>query len=263
LPPSLTEALDSIVKADLLNWRDVWFHRLLWSTAAVALGLAFEGPELWLEIRHIRLDRRDRRMFFAPTRHEIGSTWKMLAFIGWVLIVLGVMGEGIFEAMVSRVDDQVQTFSDILLEDAQRQAGDARMRTAELEKEAAQLRLQMADRHITLAQRQKMLSILKPRSGASASIEFLTPSGTDAPEFSEEIREIFRDAGWKVPKPTGVLLSRNSPVRGFVIEGGKTKPELRAARKALQVLDSRVLYELPPVGVTAPPAAVMIYVGSK
>jgi hypothetical protein len=263
LPPSLTEALDSIVKADLLNWRDVWFHRLLWSTAAVALGLAFEGPELWLEIRHIRLDRRDRRMFFAPTRHEIGSTWKMLAFIGWVLIVLGVMGEGIFEAMVSRVDDQVQTFSDILLEDAQRQAGDARMRTAELEKEAAQLRLQMADRHITLAQRQKMLSILKPRSGASTSIEFLTPSGTDAPEFSEEIREIFRDAGWKVPKPTGVLLSRNSPVRGFVIEGGKTKPELRAARKALQVLDSRVLYELPPVGVTAPPAAVMIYVGSK
>lgn len=125
MPPSFIEALDNMVKADLLSWRDMWFHCLLWSTGAVAIGLAFEGPELYFELSHIRLDRRDRRMFLAPTSHEIAPRWKMIAFVGWILIVLGVVGEGIFEAMVSRTDGQVQTFNNILLETAQREAGAA------------------------------------------------------------------------------------------------------------------------------------------
>jgi hypothetical protein len=114
LPPEFIEALDNMVKADLLNWRDAWFHCLLWSTGAVAIGLFFEGPELWHEIRHILMDRRDRRMFFALTSHEVPPRWKVLAFVGWIMIAVGVAGEGIFEAMVSRADGQVQTFNDIL-----------------------------------------------------------------------------------------------------------------------------------------------------
>jgi len=125
LPPEFVEALDNLVRADLLQWRDMWFHWLLVSTGIVAVGLALEGPELWHEIRHIRLDRRDRRMFFVHTSHEVPPRWKVFAFCGWILIVIGVMGEGIFEGMVSRADSQVQTFDNILLEAAQKAAGAA------------------------------------------------------------------------------------------------------------------------------------------
>ena len=127
MPLSLIETLDDMVKADLLSWRDMWFHCLLWSTAAVALGLVFEGPELWLEIKHI-----------GSTSHTIPPKWKILAFVGWLLIVLGVAGEGIFEAMVSRADGQVQTFNDTLLTAAQREAGAAK-HSAESAAEAARL----------------------------------------------------------------------------------------------------------------------------
>jgi hypothetical protein len=126
LLPSFIEALDNIVKADLLSWRDMWFVCLLWSTGTVAVGLALEFPELWGEIEHIWLDRQDRRRFFALTSHEIPPRWKVLAFVGWILIVAGVAGEGIFEAMVSRADGQVQTFNDILLEAARKEAGSAK-----------------------------------------------------------------------------------------------------------------------------------------
>jgi hypothetical protein len=53
-------------------------------------------------------------MFFALTSHEVPPRWKVLAFVGWIMIAVGVAGEGIFEAMVSRADGQVQTFNDIL-----------------------------------------------------------------------------------------------------------------------------------------------------
>jgi hypothetical protein len=264
LPPEFINTLDKLVKTDLLNWRDTWFHCLLWSTAVVGLGLALEGPELWLEIKHITLDRRDRRNFFALSHHEIPPKLKVLAFIGWLLIVIGVVGEGAFEAMVSRADGQVQTFNDILLEDAQRQAGNARIRTAELEKEAAQLRLQIADRHITFQQRQEMLAMLRPQAGTGVLVEYVTPSGTDAPEYAIEIGGVFHDAGWKVTPSLGRLITMNPPLHGFAVEGGAK--ESRAAKKALGLLDKRVHIAPPtpsPETGQIRKTGMVIYVGSK
>ena len=127
MPLSFIKALDNAVKGDLLNWRDEWFVCLLISTGVVAIGLLFELPELALEIRHIRQDRRDRNMFFVTSHHEAPPKWKILAFVGWFLIVLGVAGEGVFEMLVSRVDGQVQTLNNVLFESTQKEATAAAM----------------------------------------------------------------------------------------------------------------------------------------
>lgn len=137
MPQSLIQALDNIVRADLLKWRDMWFDCLVASTIVVAVGLGLEYFELREELKHLRLDRRDRQMFFKPTPHEIAAKWKVLAFAGWVLIVVGVVCEIGFETMVSLADSKVQTFNDTLLEDTRREAMLAVERAAGLEKEAA------------------------------------------------------------------------------------------------------------------------------
>jgi hypothetical protein len=49
-------------------------------------------------------------------------------------------------------------------------------------------------------------------------VEFLTPSGTDAPEFAKEIGDVFHDAGWNVTQPTGALVTMTPAVHGLAIE---------------------------------------------
>jgi hypothetical protein len=163
LPPELVDALDNLVKADLLQWRDMWFHCLLWSTGIVALGLALEGPELWHEIKHILLDRRDGRMFFVRTSHEVPPRWKVWAFVGWVLIVVGVIGEGIFEGIVSSADGKVQTFNNILLEATQREAGSAAKSAKTAHDEADAVKMETAELTIRLGNAAKQLGMVEHR----------------------------------------------------------------------------------------------------
>jgi hypothetical protein len=125
IPSSLISALDNLVKEEFANWRDVWFDWLLTATALVLVGLALEGPELYHEIRHLWLDRRDEKQHFVLTDHKIRPRWKLLSFIGWILIVVGVAGEGFFETMVSLADGKIQTFNNIILDSTIREAGDA------------------------------------------------------------------------------------------------------------------------------------------
>jgi hypothetical protein len=51
---------------------------------------------------------------------------KLVGLLGWVLVVVGVAGESIFEALEARADGILQTFNEILLTDAQKQASDAK-----------------------------------------------------------------------------------------------------------------------------------------
>src|ERR1700732_229944 len=104
LPPALAGTIDDLMRADLQSWRDWWFGWLLVSTATVGLGLALEGPELWFEIRDISRRRRDRRRFFVTWPTDPPDWMKLLAFAGWILIVLGVVGEGAIEGVVYQAD---------------------------------------------------------------------------------------------------------------------------------------------------------------
>jgi hypothetical protein len=113
---SLREALqyiDELTKTDLQHLRDWYFLWLLISSGVVALGVILEGPEVVHEISAMF-----RRTSLAETKKPRWITWLGLA--GWFFVVLGVAGEGIAEALVSKADGLVQTFNDILLTDAQR-----------------------------------------------------------------------------------------------------------------------------------------------
>jgi hypothetical protein len=110
----LIERLDNSIRLDLQKFSDSLFLWVWVSAIVVLVGVALEGPELLHEM-------------WPNTFSIFSSRWvKKIGLIGWLLVVLGVAGEGIFEIVEYRAEGLLQTFNDILLADAQRSAGSAR-----------------------------------------------------------------------------------------------------------------------------------------
>jgi hypothetical protein len=115
IDPEFLRQVDNVIRFDLQSWRDLFFHLLIWSSVFVAIGVALEGPEVIHEVRNI----------WRLPKLEAPSWIKLVGLLGWILVVGGVAGEGVFEGALSVSDGQIQTFDEILLANAQRQAGDA------------------------------------------------------------------------------------------------------------------------------------------
>jgi ABC-type uncharacterized transport system ATPase subunit len=140
-------SMDELIRIDLQNLRDLYFWWLLFCTGVVALGVLLEETEDLLSSRlKSRLDP-SKGVFVPPFR--LLSAIKLATKLGWILIIAGVVGEGVSEALVSKVDGLLTTFNTTLLSDAAKrssdadvQAAEAKKRSGELEREAAELRKQ-------------------------------------------------------------------------------------------------------------------------
>lgn len=148
----IVRKLDDLIRADLQALRDSYFQYLLWASAVVAIGVLLEGPEVIHEARSLL-----RNSSIGTIVHA--QKWiTAVALIGWILVVLGVGGEGVAEGYVSRTDGTLQTFNEILLADAQRQAA-----AAEEESAYAIVRASKADLNRVELQA-KILGIFGPRT---------------------------------------------------------------------------------------------------
>ena len=145
LRPDTLKGVDDLIRATHEAFREACFNWLLVATALVVIGLVLEGPELSHEISSIIRNWRFNRKFHFSLPEQHAPDWvKLLAFVGWILIVLGVGGEFIADSFVSKADGYVQTFDEILLHEAQtrtafasERASAAYERAAETEREAA------------------------------------------------------------------------------------------------------------------------------
>jgi hypothetical protein len=126
-PPELANKIDDLMKDDLLYWRSLCFGWLLLATKIVVVGLVIEGSELIYEMFLIvRRKVREHRWGFRLLKAEIPEWMKIVAFVGWLLIVVGVSGEWIADGIVSDADRNIEAFNAILLRDANKAAGDAK-----------------------------------------------------------------------------------------------------------------------------------------
>ncbi|HWZ30423.1 MAG TPA: hypothetical protein VNX18_03775 [Bryobacteraceae bacterium] len=115
--------LDFLIKTDIQGMRDEYFAWLLILTGVVALGIILEGPEVVHEAR-----------LAISGRNEAKRRWiTILALLGWILVAVGVAGEGASEALVAKADGLLQNFNDILLSVAMSDASNARERAANVE----------------------------------------------------------------------------------------------------------------------------------
>jgi hypothetical protein len=156
---SLVANLDEMVRKDLEAFRAVFFVRLVASTVAVVVGVILEEAQDWMPPvkRILRLD--------PITEYR----WaKKLVKLGWILIVIGVAGEGLFEVYVSKADSILSTFNNILLTEARREASDAVLRAATANVEVAEAEKQAAANELEAQQLKaeniRLEAIIAPRS---------------------------------------------------------------------------------------------------
>lgn len=116
LPNGFVDLLDNSIREELQKNSDGYFSWVIVSAIVVAIGVAMEGPEvlheLWPRLfAWFTWTSKDRLRRFERAVKKIG-------LVGWLLVVIGVAGEGVFELLQNRAEGQLQSFNAILLKDA-------------------------------------------------------------------------------------------------------------------------------------------------
>jgi hypothetical protein len=97
-------------------------------TVLVAIGVIMEGPEIVHEARDAWFQCRGRRV----TSRRIAPWITLVGALGWLLIAIGVAGEGYWEVQVSHDDEAITSFDEQKLGDAEKSAATATALAAEL-----------------------------------------------------------------------------------------------------------------------------------
>jgi hypothetical protein len=111
----------SPVKDELESVRGCFFWLLIVCTAIAAIGVVLETAEDWFPVGKPILDMNTG--IFMPSSF---TRWrKAVVNLGWKLVILGVVGEGIFEVGTSGADEMLQNFTRTLLAITTDEAGSA------------------------------------------------------------------------------------------------------------------------------------------
>ncbi|HLW82602.1 MAG TPA: hypothetical protein VKS20_11250 [Candidatus Acidoferrales bacterium] len=279
-PGSVSDGLNALVRQDFEAYRDSWFLYLLAWTAVVIFGIIFEGPEVVHDVVGMLHKKK------SSTGHEatIPSWIKVLATIGWLFIVLGLVGEGISEAFVSKADGLIQTFNDNELAATETQVGNVNLivalaneRAGQFEDDAAklktenlQLETEIAPRRLTDGQ-EKQLSQLSAFAGNVIEIKSYT-NDTESAVLGYQIALDLLRSGIQVTNNLLTMESTQSIDFGISVTG----PNKELVERLSRILSTPDLlgHETLSMGgrpnvvvlsgvVQGPPAAATIVVGEK
>lgn len=258
----LNPFIDEAIKRDLGAQRDFLLHLLWLATLVVAFGVVLEGIEHFTRHPKYRLDPRTGKAVIRWTLIAIRSS---VITAGWALVAIGVVGEFVFENLVSGAEERVQTFNNTLIEISRREAAFANESAAmaivyasRLDREAQKFRAQAreAERRIgELAEgsRLELKRLAKPRTLGNNDemkrlhLELVKYSGTtftlytypngEAIDFALEIYNMLTVAGWKViPWPGGIMdkFGINYGDRNMINGGGGQWPALLALSRVME-----------------------------
>lgn len=189
----IVQALSLAKAASLERLRDCWFDCLLVCTAIVGVGLVLEGPEIFHETGIIpRRKSVELKYWLTPSidrreKPDHVPLWKkVFAAVGWVFIVLGVMGEGVSEAFVHKYDTALSNLNSAIIEAEQ---------LARVKLEAT-----VAWRRLSPKQQTIMSDNLKPFAGPRVGVSYLNGEA-EGLGFSNDIAEALRAAKWNIFSP--------------------------------------------------------------
>lgn len=245
-PPSPDVIRDGLVRASEKS-----FHWVLGWGGLVALGCALEVGETWVSLK----DWFRFRRFGSIPEENHGSWLKPIAAIGLLFVVLGIVGETICEAFVSKEETDIRAHDEGLLGQAQQQAASANQVAAQLGKDTqalkteaetqkgiaeserlARLKLEreMSPRRLTAQQIEEIGKSLKPFAGKTVSVATYR-SDPEAMILALQIMEGLTKAGLLVHNMVGAYSAVGLPISlGVVVDtNSSNKPLESALLKAL------------------------------
>lgn len=146
-----------------------WFLWLLISGAVVALGCLLEIPETRFSLMQWWRLKRCR-----PPREENPASWRVpAASVGLLLVIVGVVGEVVFEGLASNADARLRAHESEVLSAAELKAATANQEAEEAKRDAEAERLQrlqlearIAWRHLTPEQQRDLFEkVARPFPG--------------------------------------------------------------------------------------------------
>ncbi len=253
-----TRVLDDAIRKSDQSLRDGYFHALLFCTVLVLIGVILEEAEdIPLPIRW---------HFFDPetgtvrTRHALRKWIHRIAKCGWLLIVLGVLGEGLFEELASRADGILQRFDEITVnsaednaEDAQRSAKNASQAASDAEANASGARREAKALAVELMSTKDQLLATERRLASETqrtlSLEQQFSWRTVTPEQKDRLRKLLLSFN---PRAKGKFL--NLPLWNLVINISYLNQNAEAEEYAGEVKDALegLGAEIPEMGMTEP-----------
>ena len=102
------------VRQSLIDRSDRWFFWLVVSSIVVGIGVCLEAPESTIALK--RWFRHWRREPDVPPEDE-RSLAIPASYLGLLLVILGVAGEGIFEALSSNAETTLRAHDEQVLGD--------------------------------------------------------------------------------------------------------------------------------------------------
>jgi hypothetical protein len=205
VPPEILRHLDDLVRLDLQNLRDSYFDWLLAATYVVLVGCAMEGPEIVLDV-HESLTRRGRILLAEP--HPFWVV--ILSAVGWLFIVGGIVGEGVYETLVSSADGSLQTFNNITLASASERALNAEIiaknldsKNLSLQIDLLKLRREAGARRLTGEQIETMRRVLEHTPTPITVVSHFMDA--EASDFADDFRSALALAHWNVQRNSTAL----------------------------------------------------------
>jgi hypothetical protein len=210
VPPEIVAKLNECAQHDSTHLRGIWFMVLVVFTVLVGLGLILEVFELWHEILSVLRERNERfkyRIVLSEKRLEI---YKVVAFVGWMLIVAGVLGEGYSEVRIHVLSTVIDECSNARMVELQYEAGDAAKSAQIAHDEADAVKIEADELTGRLANAARQLGILEQDTRVQGPRWKLLEAGKDV--FVRELRPF---AGQKV---TVISCGHISPPEQYKLE---------------------------------------------
>jgi hypothetical protein len=248
LPPDIVAKLNECAKTNFIDARDVWFYRQSIFSWAVILGLVLEGPELIYDMLSIiRINIRRFRYSIALLENRVELA-KVLAFAGWIFIIIGLLGELRAGSKIADLSASIQGCSDAKVRAATLEAGEANERASanaleaeQLRQEAALLQESLAWRHLSTHDEKLLSTRLSDFKEEQVVILYNVGDG-EGFSFAREIAvalhkadlNVFAPAGHVAMSPLGIPFNPATPALTAGIEVASAAAS--QSRKAADVL---------------------------
>jgi hypothetical protein len=110
------------VRQSLIARSDRWFFWLVVSSIVVGVGVCLEGPEATIALKRWYLHWKHREVLPENAR----SLAIPASYLGLLLVLLGVAGEGVFESLSSNAETALRAHDEQVLADTITEAGAAK-----------------------------------------------------------------------------------------------------------------------------------------
>ncbi|MGO9337490.1 MAG: hypothetical protein ACLPY1_08285 [Terracidiphilus sp.] len=228
------------------------FLLLLVSTGIVAIGIAFEWPEVKRDFTEWWRARPSRNSWLIGPKPE-RSKIPLWSLIGFILVIVGVALEGVFEGWLGTTDTRIRNFDKGIIASTEKEASQANDRASENEKEAAQLRKDAAELEDSISWRRltpgnhKVLQKELDRFSVQRTWFIYNINDVEAFNFAHDLADSLPFDQWNPTEPEPITMMREGPVtlgksppieRGVFVSSTGEKPNDDAANALVKAIRS-------------------------